>query len=134
MHIVLGIVLLALAVIFVPGLVALAAGIAATFWAAGLIVAALTIIVVLYKPVMSLMRKPSVAKTAFMNGEMIGPAQPFMNPTGYGPKRADPFRATPAEVTTAKAVNVCDCASCGKSIKRHGMFCPFCGKDPRAKR
>lgn len=134
MHIILGIVLFALTAVFVPGLLVLAAGLAATFWAASLIVAALTIIVVLYKPVMALIRKPSIDPVVFMNGQMIGPANPFMNPTGYGPKRAEPFKASPVEIKPVKSEKTCDCASCGKSIKRHGMFCPFCGKDPRAKR
>ena len=124
MHILVGLIVIVAALIFAPWLVAIAVGLMATYWVFGVVIVIATIACL-------------VAWSAVKSAKGVG----FL-PGGYtieappaGVQVGEPHYEIieQKEAKPAPAISMSPCGSCGESIKRHSMFCPCCGRDPRTK-
>lgn len=125
MHILLGLILIVAALMFAPWLVAIAVGLMATYWAFGVVIAVVTIAGLLAWSVM----KSAKGGGGFLPGGYTIEAPPV------GGQVSEPYyeRVEQKEEKPAPVIRLSPCGSCGESIKRNSMFCPCCGRDPRAK-
>jgi hypothetical protein len=129
MHILLGLILFVVALVFAPWAVGIAVGLMASYWAFGLIVFVAVACWLLAAPVARLI-KGSITDIA------ASPAAPV---AAGGCMPEDSFApvepAKPASIPEAipPVVRLSPCGSCGEQIKKRSMYCPSCGGDPRTK-
>lgn len=129
MHILLGLILFVVALVFAPWAVGIAVGLMASYWALGLIVFALVACWLLAAPVARLIRGAITDISAT-------PAAPVasggcMPEDSFAP--AAPTKPVSKPEAQPPVVRLSPCGSCGEQIKKSSMYCPSCGGDPRAK-
>lgn len=129
MHILLGLILFVVALAFAPWAVGIAVGLMASYWALGLIIFAAVACWLLAAPVARLIRG-SITDLA------ASPAAPVAS-GGCMPEDSFVPVAPAKPVVKSEApppvARLSPCGSCGEPIKKHSMYCPICGGDPRAK-
>lgn len=123
MHILLGLILVVAALMFAPWLVAIAVGLMASYWAFGIVIAVVVIAFLLIKPLSRAIRG------LVPDGYSIEPPPAVVGAANS----AFPEPTKKPVEKPAPVIRLSLCGSCGESIKRHSMFCPSCGRDPRTK-
>lgn len=129
MHILLGLILLVVAVVFVPWAVGIAVGLMASYWVFGLIIFALVACWLLAAPVARLIR----GSIAGLNAAPVATvaAGRCMPEDSFAP--VVPAKSVDKPETLQPVVRLSPCGACGEKIKKSSMYCPSCGGDPRAK-
>ncbi|WP_330208688.1 hypothetical protein [Pseudomonas sp. Z13] len=132
MHILIGLIVIVVALIFAPWIVAIAVGLMASYWVLGLVIFALVACWLLASPLARLVR-------GSITDLSVNPASPTttgscMPEDSFVPSAPAAPTKPIAKHAMTPAVRLSPCGSCGEQIKKSSMYCPSCGGDPRAKK